>query len=103
MWGFSSDDQKFQVYVLYIAIPLMYSLCYIAMLTLIGDRLFLAFHGSSIYLSSSWDRSRGKSMVFLLWVLFGVVFVVIYEVVGIFHGNVRIVAMYIVTLSLIHI
>ena len=94
----SLNAENMYVYVIYM-IPLVYSLCYVAMLVLIGDRIFLAFYGSNLYISSSWDRSHGKSLLFLLWVLIVVVFVVMYEVVGIFHGNIKIVSMYMVTLT----
>ena len=84
---------KVSMYVLYMALPLTYSLCYIAVFVLVCDRLFLAVYGSNVYIFSSWDRSRGKSLVLLLWGFVVVVFVVMYEVVGIFQGVIKIASM----------
>ena len=87
-----------EIYVLYMLLPVSHSLCYIAILVLAGDRIFLALHGSHVYVSSSWDRSPGKSLLFLLWGVLVVLSVVMYEVVGIFHHMINTIAMSVVTL-----
>lgn len=89
---------KLNVYLMYVLLPLTYSLCYTAVLVLAADRIFLALHGSNVYVFSSWDRTRGRSLVLLLWGFVVVVFVVMFEVVGIFHDVIKIVAMYLIAI-----
>ena len=85
------------IYVLNILLPLTHSLCFIAIIVLVSDRIFLALYGSNVYIFSSWDQSRGKSLLLLLWGLVAVIFVIMYEVIGVFDETIKILSMNLVT------